>query len=116
MKNRVFYSILVISSVVLLIACSARSIQKGDLLNTGGSPTFRYDKRSVPDNLSQPIVPNSNTTKCDKNYSGGCVPIAADVDCLGGSGNGPKFVRGPVYVVGYDTYGLDRDKDGIGCE
>ena len=27
--------------------------------------------------------------KCDPNYSG-CVPVASDVDCAGGSGNGPK--------------------------
>lgn len=53
---------------------------------------------------------------CDLNYSGGCVPIASDVDCAGGSGNGPAFVWGPVYVVGVDVYGLDRDHDGVGCE
>jgi hypothetical protein len=28
---------------------------------------------------------------------------------------GPPM-RGPVYVVGSDIYGLDRDKDGVGCE
>jgi hypothetical protein len=53
---------------------------------------------------------------CDPNYSGACVPIASDVDCAGGSGNGPAYVVGPVQVVGTDIYGLDRDKDGIGCE
>ncbi|MFJ5955395.1 hypothetical protein ACIQC5_05480 [Paenarthrobacter sp. NPDC092416] len=52
---------------------------------------------------------------CDPNYSG-CVPVASDVDCAGGSGNGPAYVRGPVTVVGSDIYGLDSDKDGIGCE
>ncbi len=33
-------------------------------------------------------------------------------------GNGPAYVRGPVRVkvIGIDPYGLDRDKDGIGCE
>ena len=53
---------------------------------------------------------------CDPNYSGACVPIASDVDCLGGSGNGPAYVQGPVYVIGTDIYGLDTDHDGIGCE
>ena len=53
---------------------------------------------------------------CDANYSGACVPIASDVDCAGGSGNGPAYVAGPVYVVGYDIYDLDRDGDGMGCE
>jgi hypothetical protein len=53
---------------------------------------------------------------CDPNYSGACVPIASDVDCAGGSGNGPAYVEGPVKVVGTDIYGLDADHDGIGCE
>lgn len=53
---------------------------------------------------------------CDPNYSGACVPIASDVDCAGGSGNGPAYVQGPVRVIGSDIYGLDRDHNGIGCE
>lgn len=52
---------------------------------------------------------------CDPNYSG-CVPIDSDVDCAGGSGNGPSYVSGPVRVIGSDIYGLDRDDDGYGCE
>jgi hypothetical protein len=54
--------------------------------------------------------------QCDPNYSGACVPIASDVDCAGGSGDGPAYVRGPVYVVGKDIYDLDRDGNGVGCE
>jgi hypothetical protein len=61
-------------------------------------------------------VEASESSGCDPNYSGGCVPIASDVDCAGGSGNGPAYVRGPVTVVGNDIYDLDRDNDGIGCE
>jgi hypothetical protein len=53
---------------------------------------------------------------CDGNYAGACVPVASDVDCAGGSGNGPEYVRGPVAVVGADVYDLDRDGDGIGCD
>ncbi len=52
---------------------------------------------------------------CDPNYSG-CVPIASDVDCAGGKGNGPAYVQGPVRVIGSDIYGLDRDGNGVGCE
>lgn len=52
---------------------------------------------------------------CDRNYSG-CVPIASDVDCAGGSGNGPAYTSGPVTVIGIDIYDLDADGDGIGCE
>jgi hypothetical protein len=44
------------------------------------------------------------------------VPIASDVDCAGGSGNGPAYVVGPVKVIGSDIYGLDADHDGFGCE
>ncbi|OFI37827.1 hypothetical protein BIU82_07315 [Arthrobacter sp. SW1] len=55
-------------------------------------------------------------SNCDPNYAGDCVPIASDVDCASGSGNGPAYVQGPVTVVGSDIYRLDGDHDGIGCE
>jgi len=61
-------------------------------------------------------TPPPSTGKCDPNYTGACVPVASDVDCAGGSGNGPAYVQGPVQVVGRDIYGLDADHDGIGCE
>jgi hypothetical protein len=61
----------------------------------------------------QPNVPAN--APCDRNYSGRCVPFASDVDCLGGGGDGPGYVRGPVKVVGIDVYDLDPDGDGIGC-
>lgn len=57
--------------------------------------------------------PQSST--CDPNYSG-CVPIASDVDCAGGSGNGPAYVGGPIRVIGDDIYDLDRDGDGTACD
>lgn len=53
---------------------------------------------------------------CDPNYVGACVPVASDVDCASGSGNGPAYVQGPVRVVGADIYDLDRDGDGVACE
>jgi hypothetical protein len=52
---------------------------------------------------------------CDPNYNP-CVPVDSDVDCAGGKGNGPSYVEGPVTVIASDVYGLDRDRDGIGCE
>lgn len=64
----------------------------------------------------QPQSASNAGAGCDPNYSGACVPIASDVDCAGGSGNGPAYVRGPVTVIGSDIYDLDRDGDGIGCE
>ncbi|MGC5053516.1 G5 domain-containing protein [Micromonospora sp. DT48] len=61
-------------------------------------------------------VGTKQARQCDPNYAGACVPIASDVDCAGGSGNGPAYVSGPVRVIGSDIYDLDRDGDGIGCD
>lgn len=62
-----------------------------------------------------PVTQQPPRQQCDPNYSG-CVPIASDVDCAGGSGNGPAYVEGPINVIGSDIYGLDSDHDGIACE
>lgn len=61
-------------------------------------------------------VPFAGGGGCDPNYEGACVPISSDVDCSGGSGNGPDYVDGPVWIVGSDIYDLDRDGDGIACD
>jgi endonuclease YncB( thermonuclease family) len=45
-----------------------------------------------------------------------CLAPGPDVDCAGGSGNGPRYVQGPVSVHGSDPYDLDRDGDGVACE
>ena len=60
-------------------------------------------------------VKTDTGSRCDPNYSG-CVPIASDVDCAGGNGNGPAYVRGTVKVIGTDIYNLDVDGDGLACE
>lgn len=78
--------------------------------NTSNTPPLPAPK---PKPSPTPEPPQNN---CDPNYSGACVPIASDVDCAGGSGNGPAYVVGPVTVIGEDIYGLDRDGNGIGCE
>jgi len=62
-----------------------------------------------------PPVEPAPQPQCDPNYTG-CVPIASDVDCAGGSGNGPAYVKGPVQVIGNDIYELDKDHDGTACE
>ena len=59
-------------------------------------------------------APPATPSGCDPNYSG-CVPIDSDVDCAGGSGNGPSYT-GPTQVIGRDIYDLDRDNDGLACE
>jgi hypothetical protein len=63
-----------------------------------------------------PVANAQPGSSCDPNYTGACVPVASDVDCASGSGNGPAYVSGPVTVVGDDIYELDRDGNGTGCE
>jgi hypothetical protein len=63
-----------------------------------------------------PVRPKPKpASTCDPNYTG-CVPVASDVDCAGGSGNGPAYAVGPVDVIGRDVYDLDRDGDDVACE
>ncbi|GAA3737993.1 hypothetical protein GCM10022379_04300 [Micromonospora maritima] len=86
---------------------------------TNGVQTSKKLLRSVV--TRQPVtqvvaVGTKQTRQCDPNYSGACVPIASDVDCSGGSGDGPAYVTGPVRVIGSDIYDLDRDGDGVGCD
>jgi resuscitation-promoting factor RpfB len=71
--------------------------------------------RIVLKGTREPKPVSEPTRQCDPNY-GGCVPIAYDVDCAGGSGDGPAYVSGPVQVIGSDIYDLDRDGDGWGCD
>ena len=60
--------------------------------------------------------PTGSSGGCHPDYDP-CVPHdPVDVDCEGGSGNGPSYVTGPVRVTGDDVYGLDRDGNGVGCE
>ncbi|HEY0764823.1 MAG TPA: hypothetical protein VGD61_20765 [Pyrinomonadaceae bacterium] len=99
-----------LAAVTLLIA-----------ITTQGCTARRSTARKTEGTRS-PATFNTNTARalgasgeCDPNYSG-CVPIASDVDCAGGKGNGPAYVKGPVRVIGKDIYGLDKDRDGIGCE
>ncbi|MFJ6654092.1 G5 domain-containing protein [Microbacterium sp. NPDC091313] len=63
-----------------------------------------------------PPPPPAASTGCDSNYADACVPIASDVDCAWGSGNGPAYFDGVARVVGSDIYDLDRDGDGLACE
>lgn len=65
--------------------------------------------------LPQPVVAAAPADDCHPSYDP-CVPFASDVDCAGGSGNGPVYIVGPVRVSGSDPYGLDADGNGFGCE
>ncbi len=61
------------------------------------------------------LTPSPAKQSCNSNYSGCLKPDASDYDCAGGSGDGPYYT-GPVQVIGYDEYKLDRDGDGDACD
>jgi hypothetical protein len=71
---------------------------------------------AAPEPVAPAPAPAPAQGDCDPNYADGCVPIASDVDCAGGSGNGPAYFSGTARVVGSDIYDLDRDGDGIACD
>lgn len=78
------------------------------------APTTKAPTTKPP--TKKPTTKPPANANCNPNYSP-CVPNdPVDVDCKGGSGNGPSYVQGPVRVIGSDVYGLDTDHDGIGCE
>lgn len=106
-------------SAFLLLACEteARAPRAGEPIAI--SPAADADTVLLPAVGSSLVAADVNRaadpSACDRNYSP-CVPIDRDVDCAGGSGNGPSYVRGPVRVTGRDVYDLDRDGDRIGCD
>ena len=62
------------------------------------------------------LGPAASQNGCHPSYRGACIPPnAPDVDCYGGTGNGPYYV-GRVVVIGPDVFRLDADGDGLGCE
>lgn len=81
------------------------------------TPTFIPIVTVVPIAPPAPTSPPPETQNCTSGYSP-CIPPGPDVDCAGGSGNGPRYVQGPIIVdhAFGDPYGLDRDGDGVGCE
>lgn len=75
----------------------------------------RYELVGQGSPSGAPTGPPS-ASRCDPNYSGACRdPNASEYDCAGGGGDGPKYVQGPIRVVGTDQHGLDGNGDGIAC-
>ena len=75
-----------------------------------------YDPPPPPPAQPEPAPLAQAGAGCDSNYADACVPVASDVDCAGGSGNGPAYFDGVARIVGSDIYDLDRDGDGYACE
>jgi hypothetical protein len=84
---------------------------------TGGGRVRLSKSECAPPqpNLPPPPPPSPPPPRNCQGYSP-CISPGPDVDCRGGSGNGPRYVDGPVSVKGSDPYGLDDDGDGVGCE
>lgn len=85
-------------------------IWQSPVAGTGAQPG-----RHVSLVIAKPEPQASTGGDCTPGYSP-CIPPGSDVDCAGGSGDGPRYVSGPVQVTGSDPYGLDADNDGVGCE
>src|SRR5262245_53308893 len=103
---------LMLGLLIAITACAGADIGLSSEPTAPGPPAETSGRTPKPTKMHTATEERS----CDPNYRGACVPIASDVDCAGGSGNGPAYVRGPVTVIGSDIYDLDRDGDGVGCE
>jgi hypothetical protein len=80
--------------------------------------TMVVAKAPPPPPTTAPPPPTTTPSRnCDPSYPDVCLdPNAVDYDCAGGSGNGPRYVQGPIRVRPPDPFDLDREGDGWGCE
>ena len=79
--------------------------------------TLVVAKAPPPPQTTAPPSPTAPARNCDPSYPDVCLdPNASDYDCAGGSGNGPRYVEGPIQVRPPDPFGLDAHDDGVGCE
>lgn len=87
---------------------------KAPAANPSSGPSVAGAAASSP----APSGGGTASTECDPSYAPICLdPTVSDYDCAGGEGDGPKYVDGPVTVVGNDHWELDEaDNDGLGCE
>jgi hypothetical protein len=81
----------------------------------GGRPRLSTSECRPPDGRREGHEGGGRRRRCTAGYDP-CISPGPDVDCRGGSGNGPRYFDGPVRVRGSDPYDLDSDGDGLGCE
>lgn len=87
------------------------------------APSF-YVRPSTPgDPSSGPAAEEPAGPVCHPSYAGGtdvktkgCIQSGIGNYSCYGFGAGPNFVSGRVRVVGADVFGLDKNRDGIGCD
>jgi hypothetical protein len=90
----------------------ARLVKSG----TSGTPGTVTAQNPAGGSEARPGIKIAITTpNCTSGYSP-CIAPGPDVDCGGGTGDGPRYVYVTVRVTGSDPYGLDADNDGYGCE
>jgi PASTA domain len=97
----------------------SQSRRIGAAVNPSSAITLVVAKTMPTPPTTQPPPPPPATPArdCDPSYPDACLdPTASDYDCAGGSGNGPRYIQGPIQVRPPDPFGLDADGDGIGCE
>lgn len=100
-------------AVVVAPRAGSYVVVKFRIHKTAGA-TPRLSKSQCP--APEPPPPPSSPPPTDCQGYDPCLPPGPDVDCAGGSGDGPRYVQGPVIVAGGDPYGLDGNGDGVGCE
>jgi beta-lactam-binding protein with PASTA domain len=96
----------------------SQSRRSGAGVLPGGRVTVVVAKAPPPPPTTAPPPPSTAPSRnCDPSYPDVCLdPNAEDYDCAGGSGNGPRYVEGPIRVRPPDPFDLDREGDGWGCE
>lgn len=75
------------------------------------APTPSPTLKPTPEPTPKPTPKPKPAAKCHRSYDP-CLPIVSDLNCPDVRAMG----KAPVRVIGPDSYRLDRDKDGWGCE
>lgn len=89
----------------------------GNMPDIPGSYSWEFNPRTGEYEY-EIVKPSPEAQICTPGYHP-CIEYqrGEDYDCAGGPGDGPHYIRGPVFVeLGWDQYRLDGDGDGVGCE